>query len=95
MGGAIGWGTIFSLTGFGPFVKTWPTVGTAGAFVEIHGTDLTGTTNVNFNGTESIFKVISSSAILAIVPAGTSTGKVHVVTPSGLRMSNVFFLMLP
>jgi uncharacterized repeat protein (TIGR03803 family) len=90
--GDVGCGTVFSLSlGLGPFVETQPGSGAAGTTVKILGTDLTGAASVNFNGAEARFTVVSSSEITATVPAGTTTGKVEVATPSGMLSSNVSF----
>jgi uncharacterized repeat protein (TIGR03803 family) len=99
-GGAYNDGTVFSLSvGLGPFVETQRTSGKVGEVVEILGTDLTGATSVSFNGTPAAFTVISPSLIAATVPAGATTGKVQVVTPSGTLLiqlqSNVPFRVLP
>jgi uncharacterized repeat protein (TIGR03803 family) len=94
--GTNGDGTVFSLSvGLGPFVETKPAHGKVGAGVEILGTDLTGATGVSFNGTAAVFKVVSSSEIATVIPAGASSGKVQVVTPNGTLSSNVPFLVLP
>ena len=91
-GGAYGDGTVFSLSvGLGPFVKTLPTSGEAGAAVKILGSLLTGATSVSFNGTAATFTVVSRYLITTTVPAGATTGKVQVVTPSGALSSNVPF----
>jgi uncharacterized repeat protein (TIGR03803 family) len=91
-GGAYGLGAVFSLSvGLGPFVETLPTSGSAGASVEILGTNLTGATSVSFNGTEAVFEVVSSSEITTTVPTGATTGTVQVVTPNGTLSSNVPF----
>jgi hypothetical protein len=63
--------------------------------VKILGTDLTGATGVSFNGAAAVFEVISSSEITATVPAGASSGKVQVETPSGTLSSNVSFRVVP
>jgi len=63
-------------------------VGTA---VRILGTDLTGATNVNFNGKAATFKVVSSSEITTTVPMDATTGEVEVVTPNGTLSSNASF----
>jgi uncharacterized repeat protein (TIGR03803 family) len=95
-GGINGYGTIFSLSvGLGPFVTTLPTSGKVGAFVKILGSNLTGATSVIFNGTAATFTVVSSSLITTTVPAGATTGKVQVVTPSGTLSSNVRFRVMP
>jgi uncharacterized repeat protein (TIGR03803 family) len=91
-GGANGEGTVFSLSvGLGPFVETQPTTGKVGATVKILGTNLTGATDVNFNGKAATFTVVSTSEITTTVPTGATAGKVQVVTPSGTLLSNVSF----
>jgi uncharacterized protein (TIGR03437 family) len=72
-------------------VETLPTSGKVGAAVKILGTGLTGATSVTFNGTAAIFKVVSSSEITTTVPAGATSGKVQVKTPSRTLSSNVAF----
>lgn len=85
-------GTIFSLSvGLDPFVEPQPTSGKTGAAVKILGADLTGATNITFNGTAAVFKVVSSSEITTTVPAGATTGTVQVVTRGGTFSSNVPF----
>jgi hypothetical protein len=91
-GGANGFGTVFSLSvGLGPFVETEPTAAKVGATVKILGTNLTGTTSVNFNGKTATFAVVSNSEITTTVPAGATTGEVQVATPSGTLLSNMSF----
>jgi uncharacterized repeat protein (TIGR03803 family) len=91
-----GYGTVFSLSvGLGAFVETRPGVGTAGTVVQILGSDLTGTTSVTFNGAPTVFTVVSAREISTTVPAGATTGKVQVVTPSGTLTSNVAFEVVP
>jgi uncharacterized repeat protein (TIGR03803 family) len=91
-----GCGTVFRLSlGLGPFVETQTTSGEVGAVVKILGTDLTGSTSVAFNGTEAVFTVVAPSLITTTVPAGATSGKVRVVTPSGTLSSNVPFRVLP
>lgn len=81
--------------GLGPFVETVPVSGAVGTAVRILGTDLTGTTDVTFNGTPATFKVVSSTEILTAVPAGATTGKVDVETPGGKLNSNIQFTVAP
>jgi uncharacterized repeat protein (TIGR03803 family) len=91
-----GCGTIFSLSvGLGPFVETQTTSGKVGAAVKILGTDLTGATNVTFNGTAATFTVVSVSEITTTVPSGAATGFVEVTTPNGTLTSNVKFRVTP
>ncbi len=87
-----GWGTIYSLSnGLSPLVETVPVAGKAGKSVLILGNGLTGTTSVTFNGVPAAFTVKSDTYIQATVPAGATTGKVSVVTPSGTLNSNPAF----
>jgi len=89
-------GTVFSLSvGLGPFVETNPVAGKVGGTVGILGTNLTGATGVKFNGTETAFRVVSSSFIEAKVPSDATTGTVQVQLPSGTLSSNVPFIVLP
>ena len=91
-----GCGTVFRLSlGLGPFVETQTTSGEVGAVVKILGTDLTGSTSVAFNGTEAVFTVVAPSLITTTVPAGATSGRVQVVTPSRTLTSNVPFRVLP
>jgi len=93
--GGADYGTVFSLSvGLGPFVETNPLAGKAGAKVAILGTDLTGATGVEFNGTATAFRVVSSSFIEAKVPSGATTGTVTVQLPGGTLSSNVPFVVL-
>jgi hypothetical protein len=95
LGGAAD-GTIFGiLTGFNPFVSFVGNSGKVGQDVEILGQGLTGTTNVFFNGTSATFKVNSDAFLMARVPAGTTSGFVKVVTPTGTFRSNVRFRVVP
>jgi uncharacterized repeat protein (TIGR03803 family) len=91
-----GCGTVFKLdVGLGPFVKTVPPSGSVGTTVMILGTNLTGATNVKFNGAPATFTVVSSSEITTTVPAGASTGEVDVETPGGKLSSNIEFTIAP
>ncbi len=81
-GGTNNYGTVFKLsTGLNPYLITLPTSGTFGTPVTILGTNLSGATNVDFNGTPATFTVVSSSEIATIVPAGATTGPVRVAVP--------------
>jgi len=94
--GCTGYGTVFSLgVGLGAFVVTRPTSGKVGAAVTILGTNLTGATNVAFNGTPATSFTVnpSGTAMTTTVPTGATTGPVQVTTPSGTMSSNVPFLV--
>jgi uncharacterized repeat protein (TIGR03803 family) len=95
-GGSGGGGTDFSLSvGLKPFVKTLPSSGRVGSLVKILGTNLKGATSVSFNGVSATFTVLSGSEITTFVPSGSTTGKVDVVTPTGILVSNVKFRVIP
>jgi uncharacterized repeat protein (TIGR03803 family) len=91
-GGVYGGGTVFSFSvGLGPFVEALPTSGAIGASVTILGNNLTGATEISFNGTPALFKVVSSTEITATVPGGATSGTVTVTTPGGTLKSNTAF----
>jgi uncharacterized repeat protein (TIGR01451 family) len=71
-----------------------PTSGTAGTTVTINGTNLTGVTDVAFNGTLAVFTPISTSQITATVPDGATTGPIEVTTPGGTVNSTGNFIVI-
>lgn len=94
--GGPGCGTVFKISaGLAPFVKTIQSQGKVGSSVVILGTSLTGATHVSFNGTAAAFTVVSGTEITATVPAGATSGKIKVTTPSGTLTSNIPFQVLP
>lgn len=97
-GGANGccYGTVFRLSvGLDAFLETRPVIGTAGEAVTILGSNLTSATSVTFIGVAAEFTVVSASEISTTVPAGATTGKVQVMTPSGKLSSNMAFEVVP
>ncbi|HVI09533.1 MAG TPA: choice-of-anchor tandem repeat GloVer-containing protein [Candidatus Binatia bacterium] len=90
-----GWencGEVYSLSvGLRPFVELRPTSGAAGSRVFILGNNLTGSTEVTFNGTAAAFSVASDTLIQATVPAGTTTGFVRVTNPKEKLRSSAEF----
>jgi uncharacterized repeat protein (TIGR03803 family) len=95
-GGAENQGVVFQLsTGLGPFVATVPTSGKIGAQIIILGNNLTGATEVSFNGTPAAFTVVSSTEITAAVPSGATSGSIVVGTADGNLTSNVEFRIIP
>lgn len=89
-------GTVFRLSlGLGQFVKVQPAIGVAGELVDILGTDLTGATSVTFNGAAAVFRVVSSSLIVAKVPSGATSGAIEVMTPGATLKGNVPFEVWP
>jgi len=87
-----GCGTIFKLgVGIGPFVEVQPSSGNVGTHVTILGSNLSGATAVTFNGTSSVFTVLSPSEIATAVPAAATTGVIRVTAPGGTLVSNADF----
>lgn len=85
-------GTVFNLSrGLSSFVESLPSTGKVGISVVILGNNLTGTTSVAFNGTPATFKVLGASAIQTTVPAGATSGKIEVKTPTKTLESNISF----
>jgi uncharacterized repeat protein (TIGR03803 family) len=78
-------------TGLGPFVKTLPTSGKVGAKVTILGSNLTGTTAVEFNGVPATFTVVSGTEITTTLPTGATTGTVTVTAGAKTLSSNMAF----
>ncbi|MBI5216521.1 MAG: IPT/TIG domain-containing protein [Ignavibacteriae bacterium] len=64
-----------------------PTSGTSGTSVVISGSGFIGATSVKFNGVSSTFTLNSATQITAVVPSGTTTGKIAVTTTSGTATS--------
>lgn len=82
----------------GPAPSTAPTItsftpssGGVGSSVTVSGTNLTGATEVSFNGTAATFQVVSATQVTATVPAGASSGKILVVTAKGSTSSAADF----
>ena len=92
-GGTGAYGTIFALSeGLGPFVAARPSFGSKGQSITILGSGLTGATSLTFNGVAATFTAVSDTYIQAQVPAGATTGKIVVTTPSG-ELSSLPFLI--
>ena len=77
-----------TVTGFSP------TSGAAGATISISGTGFTGTTNVQFNGTNAPFTVNSATSISATVLAGATTGPISVTNAQGTGTSGTSFTVV-
>ncbi|TML01971.1 MAG: hypothetical protein E6G40_01675, partial [Actinobacteria bacterium] len=74
-----------SITGFAP------TEGPVGTDVRITGSDFSGATDVQFNGTSATFTIDDDTQISAVVPEGATTGPISVVTPDGTATSSDAF----
>jgi hypothetical protein len=70
--------------------------GPAGVSVTITGTNLTGATQVRFNGTAATsFTINSATSITAIVPTGATSGLLSITTQGGTATSASSFTVLP
>jgi hypothetical protein len=69
-----------------------PANGAAYFSVTLSGTGLSGATAVKFNGLDAIcfYAAPAGNQIIALAPAGTTTGTISVLTPSGTALSPVF-----
>lgn len=75
-----------------PFIAGFtPASGPAGASVAINGNNLTGTTNVTFNGVAAAFIVNAATQITATVPVGATTGLIAVRKPGAAATSAASF----
>jgi len=89
-------GTIYDIAvGLSPVAETIPVAGTVGEEIGILGSNLSGATEVTFNGTSARFKVRTKTLIVAEVPSGATTGTLQVKLPGGTLSSNVQFQVLP
>lgn len=72
-----------------------PASGAAGASVTINGTNFTGATSVQFNGTAATsYTVTSATQITAVVPTDATSGTIAVTTTAGTATSTQSFTVL-
>ncbi|RYG59100.1 hypothetical protein EON80_26120, partial [bacterium] len=71
-----------------------PARGPIGTKVTINGANLTGATEVQFNGVKAISPVVTANSITASVPTGATTGVISVVTPVGTAKTITSFVVL-
>jgi chitodextrinase len=73
----------------------FPTSGPGGTNVTIQGENLSDTTSVNFNGAPAQFYFAPYyGTIIAIVPAGATTGPISLTTPTGTATSSSSFAVI-
>jgi len=95
-GGTSNEGAVYSLSmGLGPFVKTQTTSGAVGTSVVILGTNLTGATTLLSTAWRQRSPWFRVSEITATVPAGATSGRVQVTTPTVVLLSNQNFRVTP
>ena len=78
-----------SISGFSP------ASGVVGTTVQIFGSDFQGVNAVSFNGTFASFVENSHSLITTSVPAGATTGPIHVTRPGASATSHTSFTVVP
>ncbi len=71
----------------------WPTSGNVGVSVSIGGTNLNFTTNVTFGGASASLIINSCTNLIAIVPAGASSGPIVATTLGGSATSPGSFIV--
>ena len=92
-GYGFGYGVVYNWSmGLGPFVEAQFNFGKVGQTVTILGNNLTGSSEVSFQGTPAKFSVISPAYLKAEVPAA---GMIEVTTPSGSISTSVPFQVFP
>jgi uncharacterized repeat protein (TIGR03803 family) len=89
-------GVAYSLNmGLHPFIALVRPYGTVGQIVQILGNGLTGATSVKFGSVAATFTVVSNTYMTAVVPATATNGTISVTVPTGIRVSNKVFKVLP
>jgi myo-inositol-hexaphosphate 3-phosphohydrolase len=71
-----------------------PTSGITGTEVTVTGSGFAAVRAVDFNGVPADFMIDSDARLRAIVPAGASTGRIHVTSPDGTGSSGLDFLVI-
>jgi PKD repeat protein len=72
-----------------------PSCGLAGTSITILGTNLSGATNVSFNGTTSSIISNTATQIVVSAPVGVSSGTINITTPSGSVSTATLFNLNP
>ncbi|WP_035558037.1 M4 family metallopeptidase [Hymenobacter sp. IS2118] len=95
-------GTVTSPSLFIVLVPGGPTItgftpgsGPVGTSVVITGTNFTGATAVQFNGTPAAFTVVSATSINTTAPAGFTSGPISLITPLNTAISAASFMLPP
>lgn len=70
-----------------------PLLGPVGTTVTVRGHSFTNATAVRFNGINAGFSSVTDTQLVAVVPAGASTGPLTVVTPDGTGAGPVSYIV--
>lgn len=63
--------------------------------ITITGTNLSGISNVSFNGVSATFSDNTATSVSALVPIGATTGPISLTTPCGVISSSSFTVVKP
>jgi hypothetical protein len=72
-----------------------PSSGRVGTTVTVRGFNLDAATTVSLGGRRVAFTSVSSSVLTFVVPAGSVTGHIGVLTPRGVALSSGVFTVTP
>lgn len=93
-GGTAESSTTFRVTGNEPTITGFtPGFGAVGTQVTITGTRLAGVTNVTFAGVKAVFSIPDGTDLVALVPAGATTGTITVTSADGAATSSADFYL--
>jgi hypothetical protein len=86
----------FAVTSGGPVITDFqPRSGQAGFSVTIAGVNLSGASEVTFNGVRAQIGIVTANFVQAFVPTGATTGPIRLVTPNGTATSVDVFTVSP
>ncbi|HEV7241876.1 MAG TPA: hypothetical protein VGQ36_21780 [Thermoanaerobaculia bacterium] len=86
----------FAVTTGGPVITDFqPQSGKVGFSVTIAGANLSGTSQVTFNGTPAPIGIVTPNFVQVFVPTGATTGPIRLVTPTGETTSSTPFTVTP
>jgi hypothetical protein len=89
-GGVVTSATNFAVRPPPPTISSFtPTEGWLGSEVTITGTNLTWAAGVTFNGASAKFTVVNATTLTATVPAGATTGPIHLTKVDGGTVTSV------
>jgi YD repeat-containing protein len=97
-GGVASAGKSFTVTAAPSITSLTPNTGPVGSSITIAGSNFGGSQgngSVKFNGTTATITSWSASSIVAVVPAGATTGNVVVTAAGGVAASGVTFTVTP
>jgi subtilase family serine protease len=87
--------TNFAVTG-APIISSFnPTSGSVGTVVTVTGSGFTSLTAASINGYPAAFTFMNDTTVTLTVPAGASTGPIHIKTAVGLAASSTNVIVLP